>query len=59
LTTTDEIYEKLQELRLKFEHELKMADNLITENILKIGQKLDEIINQYNNVRTKISIDGD
>jgi hypothetical protein len=59
LNTTDEVYEKLEELRLKFQYEIENADNLINENILSIGKKLDQIINQYYSIRTKLSVNKD
>lgn len=51
MNNLDEIYVQLEEQRLKFEYEIEMADNLINENILSIGKKVDEIINEYYNIR--------
>lgn len=53
----NEIYVQLEEQRLKFEYEIEMADNLINENILSIGRKVDEIINEYYNIRTGSGFD--
>lgn len=59
MKTIDEINVKLEELRRKLEYEIEAADNTINDNVIKIGKKIDEVINQYYNIRknSTISID--
>ena len=55
MKTKDEVYVKLEELKIKFQDEIEMAGNSINENVLNIGKKIDEIINQYYNIRKNAS----
>ncbi|MBL4931615.1 hypothetical protein [Clostridium paridis] len=55
MKTKDEVYVKLEELKAKFQYEIEIAGNSINENVITIGKKIDEIINQYYNIRKNAS----